>query len=62
MIRLVIEYDPQKGAVNVTGPLQDKIACLGLLEWAKKVVTDYQGPQIEAARPVDILLENLARN
>lgn len=42
------------GSVNVTGPLQNKILCLGALELAKGVVLNFkpdETPGIVIARP-----------
>ena len=33
------------GAINVTGPLEDKVLMYGLLEVAKTVVASYQVPK-----------------
>lgn len=33
----------QDGQVQVSGPLHDKILCLGLLEMAKQTIHDYKG-------------------
>lgn len=41
MIKLEIVLD-DKGAVNVSGPLEDKILCFGLIELAKTVITTYK--------------------
>lgn len=44
----------QDGSVNVTGPLGNKILCLGMLELAKGVVEKFdpnQTPGIMVARP-----------
>lgn len=38
MVELKITLDPTTGGVNVTGPINDKILCLGLLELAKGIV------------------------
>lgn len=49
-IEIIIQPD---GSVNVTGPLGNKILCLGALELAKKVVLEFdpnQTPGILVAR------------
>lgn len=37
-IPLTIEFDNVSGSINLSGPLQDKIFCLGLMEMAKQVI------------------------
>ena len=38
VITLTVTFDPATGQVQVTGPIQDKILCCGLLEMAKSTV------------------------
>ena len=43
MIQLIITMDEEnKGMVNVSGPIHDKILCYGLLEVAKDAVRAYE--------------------
>lgn len=42
MIRMVLEYEPATSTLNVNGPLQDRIQCLGLLELAKDAVLNFK--------------------
>jgi hypothetical protein len=46
------------GSLNVNGPVENKVACLGLLELAKQAVLSYDSRQVAAA-PVGIDLSNL---
>jgi len=53
-IRLVIDFDPQTGAVNLSGPIENKLLCYGLLELAKECIQNHakqQKNQILVARP-----------
>lgn len=53
-ITLTITFDPASGAVNVSGPIQDRILCLGMLELAKEAMAaeaKRQASQILIARP-----------
>lgn len=38
VIELKISMDNQTGAVNVNGPIHNKILCLGMLELAKQAI------------------------
>ena len=35
---ITITFDMQTGALNVNGPMQDKVLCYGMLELAKDVI------------------------
>jgi len=41
-IRIEVLWDKEKGGITVNGPLEDKILCYGLLEYAKEVVRDFK--------------------
>lgn len=59
IVQIVIVY--QEGQpLQVSGPLQDRILCYGLLEMAKDIIRDFKPPQIIPA-PAD-LLQHLNRN
>lgn len=49
--RVMIEWDPESGAMNVGGPLQNKVLMLGLLECAKETVLKWH---VEAASKVKV--------
>ena len=56
-IVLTITLSPG-GQINVNGPIQDKVLCYGLLEFAKDLIRVYQKPTIEVPRivaPKDLL-------
>jgi hypothetical protein len=40
-IRLVIEWVPGTTQINVSGPVNDKTLCYGLLEGAKDAIRDH---------------------
>lgn len=58
-IQLVITLDPQTNQINVSGPVDQKTLCYGMLESAKDAIRDYcakpasgivaAGPEIAAA-------------
>jgi hypothetical protein len=50
-VKLIIEMMPDK-SVNVTGPMNDKILCYGLLELAKEIIADYVEAQKKAVHIV----------
>ena len=43
-IVLAVTLNRESGQVNVSGPLADKVLCLGLLEMAKNLVHNYTAP------------------
>jgi hypothetical protein len=47
VIRLVIEF--KAGKINVTGPIQDKVFCYGLIEAAKDAIRTYADKQKDSA-------------
>jgi hypothetical protein len=56
MQRLVIELN-DSGQVNVSGPIQNKLLCLGMLEFAKDVILKFNiedQPRVALAPAVDI--------
>lgn len=44
-IEIVISYTKETGSVTVSGPLEDRLICFGLLEMAKEVVKDFKVTQ-----------------
>ena len=46
---LTITMTPQ--GLQVGGPIEDKILCLGMMELAKKSIIDYQPKAIQVATP-----------
>lgn len=40
----------QKGEIQVGGPIENKILCLGLMELAKKVIINYEPSKIQIAK------------
>jgi hypothetical protein len=41
MIQLTITLDPQTSQIGVSGPINDKTLCYGLLESAKDAIRDH---------------------
>lgn len=53
-LQLTIVMDPQTGQVSLTGPINDKLFCYGLLELAKECIrthAEQSKNQILVARP-----------
>lgn len=46
-VQLVIEMDENR-QIKVSGPIQDKIACYGLLEAAKDAIKDFHDNQVKS--------------
>lgn len=44
-IQLMITLDQQTGQIDIAGPIENKVLCLGLLSFAERLVQDYQAPQ-----------------
>lgn len=53
MIQLVVTVD-DKGALSVSGPLENKVICLGMLELAKDAVRAHETPKIQPASVNDL--------
>lgn len=57
-IQLVITYDPQNNQIGVSGPIDQKTLCYGMLESAKDAIRDHVAKlsvgSIVAAGPNDI--------
>lgn len=51
-VQLVIVLDPETGQLQVSGPLQNKLVCLGMLEMAKVQVMNYEHKAVVPAREV----------
>ncbi len=45
VITLMITFDRATGEIQVNGPVQDKLFCMGILECAKDAVRDYKLPK-----------------
>jgi hypothetical protein len=57
-IQLTITLDQATGATSVSGPIQDKLFCYGLLELARQVIQQYEAPKIQVpglVLPADIV-------
>lgn len=52
MVQIIITLNPDGVNINVTGPLDQKVLCYGLLERAKDVVRDYKPSPI--IKPTDL--------
>ena len=57
-VQLLIEMNEQ-GQVNVSGPINQKMLCYGLLDCARDAIKDFtdnaaKGPHIALAQPGDI--------
>jgi hypothetical protein len=50
VVRMVIDFDPHTGQVQVHGPIDNKLLALGLLELARKAVWEFKGPGILVAQ------------
>lgn len=44
---LVITFDTQKRAINVSGPINDNIVCYGMMEEAKNAIRKWQESQAQ---------------
>lgn len=42
LIQMVITFNPNTGAVQVTGPIQNRTLAYGMLEMAKEAVYDFK--------------------
>jgi uncharacterized protein YfeS len=51
VIRMVIDFDPRTGQVQVNGPIDNKLLALGLLELARKAIWEF-----DPAKAAGILL------
>lgn len=52
--KLTITLDAMTGQVNVSGPINDRLLCFGMMELAKQAINDHakaQQSQILVARP-----------
>jgi hypothetical protein len=55
LIKLTVEYDTAQKAVRVTGPIDEEVLCLGMLEKAKDSVRAHNAAKagIEIARSLN---------
>ena len=51
-IILTITLTPE--GIQVGGPINDKVLCLGMMELAKKSIIDYQPPLVQVASPFQV--------
>jgi uncharacterized protein YfeS len=51
VVRMVIDFDPHTGQVQVNGPIDNKLLALGLLDLARKAVWEF-----DPAKAAGILL------
>lgn len=42
MIQMTIQFNEQTGAINVNGPIANKVLCYGILEIAKQAIADFK--------------------
>ena len=42
MIQLVIQFDEKNGGIQLAGPIDNKILCLGMIELAKVAIMNYK--------------------
>lgn len=42
MIQLVIQLNEQTGAINVNGPITNKILCYGILKMAEQAIAEFK--------------------
>lgn len=40
------------GTLNVTGPIDDRVLCYGMLDYAKDVIREYQARQAKLVVPI----------
>ena len=56
---ITITFDMETGALNVNGPMQDKVLCYGMLELAKDVIRATTTSPIEVPKiPMSRLLKS----
>jgi hypothetical protein len=60
IVRIVIEYDTEKGTCNVNGPLQNKIGMCHILNVAQRLAIDYNPEEQKRVLPAVSLPEGLA--
>ena len=51
-VQLIITFSPETGAIQVTGPVQDTLYCLGLLEAAKDAIKNISKGQTLIVPPM----------
>lgn len=60
MFQLTITYDPVNRQIGVSGPIEDKTACYGILESAKDAIREHhakkQGLVVASPAMADTLL------
>lgn len=49
---LVVTFDQLTGNVQVTGPIQNVVICVGMLDMAKKAIQDFAAEQAKNSRIV----------
>jgi hypothetical protein len=52
-VELIIQLD-EKGQVSVSGPVENKILCYGLLEASKEAIRSFVAPKIQPAGADDL--------
>ncbi len=48
----------EDGVINVNGPLQNKILCLGLVEASKQIIINFEPKETKIVRPSVVPLRN----
>lgn len=52
ILTLTITHDPTTGAVQVNGPIQNPLLCMGMLEMAKQAIHNFAAEQAKGQRIV----------
>jgi hypothetical protein len=52
-MQITITIDPTTGAISVSGPLENTMLCLGMLEMAKGSILEYARKSQEGKRILD---------
>lgn len=54
MIQLTILFDEKTGRIDVTGPINNKVLSLGLLEFAKHKVSEFDPAKAQADQRIKL--------
>ncbi len=55
LFRLTVTLDTATNQVNVEGPLEQRLLCFGLLEEAKKVISEFVPKQAPLVVPASVI-------
>lgn len=51
MVQLLLTLN-KDGTLNVTGPIDDRVLCYGMLDYAKDVIREYQASRAKLVVPI----------